>query len=107
MSSYIKHVFQAARTGPVEVHADDTDVAVMLVHHWEDELHDIVFSSHQAKKKWSVKSSCATLSADIKDVLLFIHAFSGCDSTSALFGIGKATILKKFQGIEQYILFAC
>ena len=29
--------------------------------------------------------------------LLFMHALSGCDTTSRLYGIGKGTILKKLK----------
>ena len=81
-----------------EVHADDTDVALMLVHHWNPTMHEIIFCSHQSRKSWSVKESALALSPDIKASLLLIHAFSGCDTTSALYGISKATVLKKFKG---------
>ena len=97
----IKHnilIFQAPKAGQVEVHADDTDIAIMLVHHWEDKLHDIVFRATQSKKSWSIKHSATDMAPDVKAVLPFIHSFSGCNTTSALFGIGKATVLKKFKG---------
>ena len=94
--------FQETKNAIVEVHADDTDVAIMLVHHWNEQLNDIVFCAHQSKKTWSIKESSLTLIAEVKAVLPFIHAFSGCDSTSALFGIGKVTILKKFKGTTIY-----
>ena len=32
--------------------------------------------------------------------LLFLHAISGCDTTSRLHGIGKATVLKKFSTLK-------
>ena len=91
-------LFQEAQKAVVEVHADDTDVALMLVHHWRDALYDVLFCSNQSKKCWSIKESSLSMSRDVKSVLPFIHAFSGCDSTSALYGIGKATLLKKFKG---------
>ena len=80
------------------MHADDTDVALMLVHHWNDLLKDILFCSHQSRKSWSIRESSKMLSPEVKSVLPFIHAFSGCDTTSAMFGIGKCTVLKKFIG---------
>ena len=88
----------------MEVHADDTDIAIMLVHHWEDKLHDIVFCATQSKKSWSIKDSATDMTPDVKAVLPFIHSFSGCNTTSALFGIGKATVLKKFKGKYSEIL---
>ena len=80
-----------------EVVADDTDVAIMLLHHWSSELNDILFKSERPKKSWSIQKSVEALPADMKDVLLCLHAFSGCDSTSAIFGLGKATVFKKFK----------
>ena len=82
-----------------EVVADDTDVAVMLLHHWRTELHDILFTSDISRKSWSIKYSTHALPKGIKQVLPAIHAFSGCDTTSAIFGCGKATVLNKMKGI--------
>ena len=87
----------------VEVHADDTDIALMLVHHWKVGLHDIIFSATQSRKCWSIRESSLLMSPKIKDTILFIHAVSGCDMTSALYGIGKPSILKKFEGITYYL----
>lgn len=33
--------------------------------------------------------------------LLFIHAWSGCDTTSATFGMGKTILVKKIQSSEE------
>ena len=82
-----------------EVVADDTDVAVMLLHHWRTELHDILFTSDITRKSWSFIYSTHALPKGIKQVLPAIHAFSGCDTTSAIFGCGKATVLNKMKGI--------
>ena len=82
----------------VQVVADDTDIAVMLLHHWHEDLNDIIFTSECSKKSWSVKECVKSLSPGVKSVLPFIHALSGSDSTSAIFGIGKPTVLKKFKG---------
>ena len=87
----------------VEVHADDTDIALMLVHHWKVGLHDIIFCATQSRKCWSISESSLSMSPKIKDTILFIHAVSGCDTTSALYGIGKPSILKKFEGIIYYM----
>ena len=39
---------------------------------------------------------------DIKKYLLFLHAFTGCDSTSAIFGKGKVSLLKLFRKCELF-----
>ena len=104
LNSYCKNIFpQEAVKGCTEVIADDTDVTVMLLHHWRPGLFDIVFKSEISKKSWSIKESCNSLPPGMQKVLPFIHAFSGCDTTSAIFGFGKLTVWKKFKGC--YILF--
>ena len=70
----------------------------MLVHHWNEMFHDIVFSSYQSKKPLSIKDSSMAMLPELNAALPFIHALSGCDTTSAMFGIGKTTIFKKFKG---------
>jgi len=82
----------------VEVFADDTDIVVLLMHHWKKRLFDIVFTSERSGKSWSIKDSCTDLSVDILKILPFLHAFSGCDTTSAVFSIGKPTVFKRFKG---------
>ena len=93
------YCIQASEFEEVEVHADDTDIAMMLVHHWKDNLHEIIFCGTQSRKCWSIREASQSLSQKIKDIILFIHAFSGCDTTSALYGVGKTSMLKKFEGI--------
>ena len=72
---------------------DDTDLLVLLLYH------DIYFKP-EAKKSvkkircWTIKHAKAKLGPLICDNILFLHAILGCDSTSRLFGIGKAKILK-------------
>ena len=39
--------------------------------------------------------------------ILFIHAWSGCDTTSATFGQGKATLLKKIKESQEIQQISC
>lgn len=78
----------------------DADILVMLLHMWDDTLGDL-FLRHEAKKSIkkdleiiSIKSVASNLPSYVKECLLFIHAWSGCDTTSALFGQGKTAVLK-------------
>ena len=82
----------------MEIFADDTDIAVLLMYHWPGQLFDIVFTSERPSKPWSIKLSWATIPPVLRKALPFIHAFSGCDSTSAIFGLGKPSIFKRFKG---------
>ena len=73
--------------------ADDTDIAVMLLYHWKNDMCDIYFFQEKTDQVWSMKASQDHVK-NIKEDLLFLHAWSGCDSTSHFFGKSKATIMK-------------
>ena len=83
----------ASKEKPVTVDADDTDVTVMYIYHWNEELSDIYFHTEHGDKCWSIREALKSLSS-IKQHILFIHAWSGCDSVSAIFGKGKASFFK-------------
>ena len=93
-ATIVKTALEIARNAlhPVLVVADDTDIAVMLVHNWEQDLSDIYFMQERWNRAWSVKDSC-TRNESIKEHLLFLHAFSGCDTTSAIYSKGKAHLI--------------
>ena len=80
-------------SGTVIAVADDTDVAVILVHHWEVAIQDIYFLEEQWNKVWSVKDVC-TRNVVIKKHLLFLHSWPGCDSTSTVFGKAKPKVVQ-------------
>ena len=96
--------FTSQRTGPVNIIADDTDIVIMLMHHWKTDIHDDVdFVQERFSKAWSVQSANQSIE-DIKDDLLFLHAWSGCDTTSSIFGKGKGnllTILRKSPSLKE------
>ena len=48
------------------------------------------------RRFWNIKSVKEKLGQDICRHILFIHAISGCDTTSRFFGICKGLPLKKF-----------
>ena len=56
----------------------------MVVYHWHTGISDIYFLQGNYNKAWSVGDSCA-INDSIKPYLLFLHVFSGCDTTSAIF----------------------
>ena len=78
--------------------SDDTDVAIMLLYQWDHHLKDIVFTSERSKKSWSIGESAQALLPELKSVLLCLHSFSGSDSTSAIYGLRKTGIFRKFKG---------
>ena len=82
----------------VEVIANDTDIMVMLFYHWQDDMASIFIQkvTGGAKRQLvgpSIIHSIQDVSAEvdplIKNNILFIHAWSGCDTTSSTFGNNK------------------
>ena len=81
----------------VTVVADDTDVLVLLMYHWNNEMADIFFQSEAKKDKtntvplYSIEDLTLSLGNTLKVLILFIHAWSGCDTTSSTYGMGKTS----------------
>lgn len=89
----------------VSVEADDTDIIVLLMYHWKPNMADIYFRPKPTKKKellaWKVKDLVNKAGEIVTSNLLFIHAWCGCDTTSATFGHGKTNLLKKMKQSEE------
>ena len=95
----------ARESNDVLLFAEDCDILVMLVHHYDPEMADIGIcklptgKDRQGKRGtiFSVRNIVLTLDATLKKNILFVHAWSGCDSTSATFNKGKLSIMKLFK----------
>jgi len=87
----------------VNVVADDTDVLILLMHHWRDGMEDIYFLSEPKKSQkkglqvWRIRDLVSKAGTIVIAHILFIHAWTGCDTTSATFGQGKNNLVKKIQ----------
>ena len=104
----VQRALQLAMEGNVvTVVADDTDVLVLLMYHWKENMSDIYFRSEPKKSQrkglviWKIRDLVAKAGEVIVSNLLFIHSWSGCDTTCATFGHGKAKMLKKLQGSQE------
>ena len=97
---------------PVIVYADDTDILSMLLHHYYNapDLKDIFptemtrKSDHQQRKCYSIRKIISQLSKRGEATLpclLFAHAFNGCDTTSAMYRLGKTSIFKKLKNSKR------
>lgn len=83
---------------PTAVVAEDTDVFQLLTHHaspTDCNLHMIT-----AKQNVCITTLSTRLDPLLTKNLLFLHAVSGCDTTSQPFGIGKVCVLKKYAALE-------
>ena len=74
---------------------EDTDLLILLLHYADTvpDIKDLYFLSDKtcAIKVHDINRLKAIIGPDICSQLLFIRAFTGCDSTSRIFGIGKKT----------------
>ncbi|CAG2201846.1 unnamed protein product [Mytilus edulis] len=84
----------------VVVIGEDTDLLVLLCYHAMMHNKNVYFKSEpkqsiQKIRIWDIKKTKKHLGEAICRLLPFIHAFSGCDTTSRVFGLGKGALLKK------------
>lgn len=82
---------------PTVVVGDDTDLIVLLCYHAKDA--DLYFmpepkgASSSCRKYLDVRKARQVLGDSVTCNILFLHAILGCDTTSRIFGIGKAVAL--------------
>ena len=73
----------------------------MLVHHWKMDMapvyvkSEIMKSGKRTQKVFDVAEASSILTESTKQHILLIHAFTGCDTTSAIHDKGKS-VLKNF-----------
>ena len=79
---------------------DDTDLLVLLCMHADTNQLDIIFRSETKQKTkkmrvWEIKKTKEVLGQESCRLLPVIHAVTGCETTSRVFGIGKSAAIKK------------
>ena len=76
----------------VVVSGQDTDLLIVLLHHWRVgmKLYFRTTQKNDAKRRtwWSVGQIAQKLE-DVKDYILFAHIWGGCDTTSATYQQGE------------------
>ena len=78
---------------------EDTDLLCLLLFHSSNDCMDLYFRSDKDKGNpnvYNIKVFKQALGDYLCSDLLFIHAFTGCDTTSRIFGVGKQFIFQKF-----------
>ena len=82
-------------SNPTVVTGEDTDLLVLLCCHGKVDACDLYFYS-AAKSKWKLqriwdtKQTKSKLGFDVCEFFPVLHALSGCETTSRLFGAGKS-----------------
>lgn len=77
-----------------QVRAEDADVLIMLIHHSSSTNHPLFLTT--SKGSYDVRRIRESLSERQRRYLLFCHAFTGCDTVSAIGGHGKTTLFDRF-----------
>ena len=80
---------------------EDTDLLILLLYYVQPACKSLYFRSDKCRgdgsvKVYSINRMREVLGNELCSHLLFIHAVTGCDTTSRIFGIGKKTVFHKF-----------
>ena len=108
----VKTAVESARTSTTVLVGDDTDLLVLLCYHASEDGYDLFYrpepkANTRDARVWHMKKVKEQLGKELCRSLLFLHAITGCDTTSRLYGVGKATALKKFENALQANVFSC
>ena len=89
---------------PVEVSGTDTDLLIILMHHWKEGM-EVYFRTRRTDKRkkktegklmwWSIEQ--LVLMQPARKFILFAHIWTGCDYTSAIHNQGKLKILNSLK----------
>ena len=88
---------------------EDTDLLILLRHYSSTDNENTYFRSNANKQStkrrlYNINLLKEILGVDICTKLMFAHAYSGCDSTSKIFGIGKKAVFHKLLKSDPVIL---
>ena len=92
----VKAAVTMSTTRSTTLIGEDTDLLMLLLYHGNLDSKDIFFRSDKGKSfVYDIKVLKALLGTDVCTGLLFAHAFTGCDTTSRIFGVGKKSVFQK------------
>ena len=96
----VRTAMECSAANRTTIIGEDADLLVLLIcHHAQLHRKPIFFRSdkHTGTKKrvWYIQWLKQNLGPEACQLLPFVHALSGCDTTSRLFGLGKGVPLKK------------
>ena len=88
---------EASRYHSTTLIGEDTDLLVLLLYYAQPDNKDLYFRSDKstATAGYNINSLMSALGNNLRSQLLFIHAFTGCDSTSRIFGVGKKSVFQR------------
>ena len=93
-TTIVKESLQYSLLGNVGVFAEDADILIILIHHFDINIHKEI-RILTSKGHYSVIEIVNNLTPDEKLWILFCHSFSGCDTVSSIFGVSKEKFYQK------------
>ena len=98
---------EALRGKSVRVWGDDTDLMVILLHQLHSHSHPTEPCTCKVhlfcpSTRTTVDLSFLSKTAPVRTMrlILAVHAFSGCDAVSGIFGIGKTKLIKQLEDVK-------
>ena len=86
----VKAALEKARLSHTVLLGEDTDLLILLLFHLTPQHWPVFFGSSKfgpnQAKIWDIQKVQNELGSSLCQQLLFVHAISGCDTTSALYG---------------------
>ncbi len=101
----VKAAVKASEHQPTTLIGEDTDLLILLLYYAGTNNRGLYFRSDKSKatKVYNISEMKQVLGSDLCSQLLFIHAFTGCDTTSHIFSVGKQTAFQKLANGESTI----
>lgn len=95
----VLEAINSARFSDTVLIGDATDLLILLLYYFDSSHMSLYLKCEQRTEKigakiFNIRSIRDSIGPDICGLLLFAHAFMGCDTTSKPFGLGKGTGLK-------------
>ena len=92
----IRAVVDSSKQGTTTLIGEDTDLLILLLYHGDVDCKDVYFRSDKGKLTvYNIRVLKGLLGEQVCTDLLFVHAFTGCDTSSRIFGIGKKLVFQK------------
>ena len=89
----------SAKDRETAVIAEDSDIFQLLTYHVKPRSSNVYMVT--SKQTMCINTLKLGLTPSISSAILFLHAMSGCDTTSRLFGVGKVTVLAKHAALQK------
>lgn len=89
----VKAAVTMSTTKSTTLIGEDTDLLILLLYHGKPESKELYFRSDKGKPNvYNIKILKNLLGDGVCTDLLFAHAFTGRDTTSRFFGVGKKSV---------------